>query len=301
MKAVRRVAAVAALVLVTLTAAAALASAPTHAPVAPQPPVGLEVEEYVALGDSYTAGPLISQLVPALGCFRSTQNYPALLAAALGVGTLTDVSCSGAGTADLTGSQNTGFAMVPPQLAGLSRGTDLVTLGVGGNDFDVFARLADVCPRLRAEDPDGAPCRDHFRSGDRDTLLAAVARTGDRVASVLHRVERRAPHATVLVIGYPQIAPRDQTCPAVLPFAAGDYRYADRVERGLNAALRHAAASRGAQYVDTYRASRGHHACAGTQAWVNGQHTRPGRAQSYHPFRAYMRAVADLVVRRLAR
>jgi lysophospholipase L1-like esterase len=296
-----RVVSVAALVVVVLAAAAALAAAPTHAPVAPGSPREPQVREYVALGDSYTAGPLIPCGVPALGCFRSTHNYPALVAASLDVERLVDVSCSGADTADMTSRQHTGFAVVPAQLAALSPRTDLVTVGIGGNDSGVFGALVGVCPDLRASDPDGSPCRAHFSAGGRDLLLSAAADVRQRVTRVLRRVHQRAPDARVLVVGYPRITPRDGVCPDVLPFAAGDYAYADRVERRLNASLRAASHRAGAGYVDTYAASRGHDACAGAQAWVNGQQTLLGRAQSYHPFRSYMRATADLVVRRLDR
>ncbi len=55
---------------------------------------------YVALGDSYSAGPLIPQQRPdPLGCLRSTNNYPAFLATYLTtVRSFTDVTCSGAET-----------------------------------------------------------------------------------------------------------------------------------------------------------------------------------------------------------
>jgi lysophospholipase L1-like esterase len=296
-----RVVCVVALVAVVLAAAAALASAPTHAPVSPEGPRGPEVQEYVAVGDSYTAGPFIRQSVPALGCFRSTHNYPALVATALDVETLVDVSCSGADTADMTARQHTGFAVVPAQLDALSPRTDLVTVGIGGNDSGVFGSLVSVCPDLAASDPDGSPCRAHFSAGGRDVLLSAASDTQRRVTQVLRRVHRRAPDARVLVVGYPRIAPQDEVCPDVLPFAAGDYAYADQVERRLNGSLRTAARRAGAGYVDTYAASRGHDACAGRAAWVNGQQTVLGRAQSYHPFSSYMRAAADLVVRELSR
>jgi lysophospholipase L1-like esterase len=296
-----RVVLVTALVVVVLTAAAALASAPTHAPKAQGTTVVPEVREYVALGDSYTAGPFIPRSIPAFGCFRSTHNYPAILATAVEAEKAVDVSCSGADTGDMTAPQHTGFAVVPPQLAALSPDTDLVTLGIGGNDSDVFGSLVSVCPDLRASDPHGSPCRERFSAGGRDLLLSAAADTQRRVAAVLRKVHRRAPDARVLVVGYPRIAPTDATCPEVLPFADGDYRYADLVERRLNASLRGAARRAGAGYVDTYRASRGHDACAGPDAWVNGQQTVLVRAQSYHPFRPYMRAVADLIVQRLAR
>src|ERR1017187_444451 len=56
-------------------------------------------QSYVALGDSYTAGPgmlPVSATAPP-GCGQSQKNYPHLVASVLGL-SLTDVSCSGAKT-----------------------------------------------------------------------------------------------------------------------------------------------------------------------------------------------------------
>ena len=64
-------------------------------------------DSYVALGDSYTAGPLIPNQDPAYpGCLRSDHNYPSLIAPDLGLPAFRDVSCSGAQTKDMTSSQD---------------------------------------------------------------------------------------------------------------------------------------------------------------------------------------------------
>jgi lysophospholipase L1-like esterase len=301
----RRVVGLAALVPATLAATALLAAAPTHVPGAPEPEAGrtaavADVGEYVALGDSFTSGPLVPQTLAAFGCFRSTRNYPALLADALNVRRFTDVSCAGADTTDVRSPQPTGFAAVPPQLSALSARTDLVTIGIGGNDFGLFGRLASTCPQLRASDPGGDPCRRYLAATAGPAPLDVLDRIGARTAAVLDAVRRRAPGAQVLVVGYPRITPPRGTCTGVLPFAAGDYAYLDLVQRRLNAALRQAARSADAGFVDTYRASRGHDACAGRRAWVNGSRTDTSRAQSYHPFGSYMQAVADLIQRRVS-
>jgi lysophospholipase L1-like esterase len=300
----RRVVGLAALVPATLAATALLAAAPTHVPGAPEPGSGrtaavADVGEYVALGDSFTSGPLVPQTLAAFGCFRSTRNYPALLAEDLDVRRFTDVSCAGADTTDMRSPQPTGFAAVPPQLSALSARTDLVTIGIGGNDFGLFGRLASTCPQLRASDPGGDPCRRYLAATAGPAPLEVLDRVGSRTAAVLDAVRRRAPGAQVLVVGYPRIAPARGTCTDVLPFAAGDYVYLDLVQRRLNATLRRTARSADAGFVDTYRASRGHDACAGRRAWVNGSRTDTSRAQSYHPFGLYMRAVAGLVERRV--
>src|SRR5688572_13564253 len=57
-------------------------------PASPEAPVA----SYGALGDSYTAGPLIPvQTGQPAGCQRSDHNYPSLVAETLGVAGFTDV------------------------------------------------------------------------------------------------------------------------------------------------------------------------------------------------------------------
>src|SRR3954462_5512053 len=63
-------------------------------------------DQYVALGDSYTAAPLVPPTDSSTICLRSGVNYPALVARAMPGTALTDVSCSGATTADTTRSQS---------------------------------------------------------------------------------------------------------------------------------------------------------------------------------------------------
>lgn len=246
---------------------------------------------YVALGDSYTAAPLVPEVIPAGGCIRSTQNYPHLIAAALGVTDFADVSCSGADTPDMWASQ---LAGIPPQLDAVTADTDLVTVSIGGNDFSVFGTLVAYCPTLRASDPTGDPCRDAMRADGRDRLLAAVHETRDRIVAVLQEVRRRAPQARIVVVGYPQIAPRDGACPDRLPLADGDVAYAVQVNQRLTQALRQAAARTGADYVDVWRASQGHDVCS-ADPWINGQYFSPVAAP-YHPFASEQAAVAQLVL-----
>ena len=121
--------------------AAPASSAPVGAPARPVFPRHLD---YVALGDSYSAGPLIEVgRQDPVGCFRSTNNYPAYLAGYFGVRSYRDVTCSGATTDDFRSPQTLilGDTEPPPQLDALSRGTDLVTIGIGGNDFGLFGSL----------------------------------------------------------------------------------------------------------------------------------------------------------------
>ena len=258
-------------------------------------PPGPAYDHYVALGDSYTAAPLVPQVDVAGGCFRSTSNYPALIIRSGQVASGVDRSCSGAQTKDMTGVQQTALGPVAPQLDSITGDTDLVTLSVGGNDEAVFGTLVTFCPTLRPTHPTGDPCRKAMNATGSDRLLDAVDRTQAKLEAVLEEIRARAPHARILVPGYPQLAPKHGTCPALLPLADGDYSYALTVNRALNSALRKAARREHAEYVDVWRASRGHDICS-ADPWVNGQFTDPARAQNFHPFANEQAAVADLVL-----
>lgn len=268
----------------------AAAAAPSSVPSAPA-----TATRYVALGDSFTAAPLVPTTDVASGCFRSTGNYPTIVARRLGAD-LDDRSCGGADVANLTTSQ---FPGVEPQFAALTRDTDVVTLGIGGNENNVFARLTKVCPSLRDQDPDGSPCTAYMTRGGRDVLRGAIVRSRPKVLEAVREIQRRAPRAKVLLVGYPQIVNPENAC-ARLPLAPGDYDYAARVNQELSITLAEVARRTGTTYVDVWTASQGHDICS-DKPWVNGAVADERRAAAYHPFAAEQAAVADLVLRALGR
>ena len=256
-------------------------------------------KSYVALGDSYTSGPGIQpQEVAVPGCLQSKANYPHLVAPDLDLA-FRDRSCSGARTADMTASQDVDpDPDPPPQFDGLDRRTEIVTLGIGGNDIG-FVDIAETCARLATERPrDEAPCRDYYTAnGIVDDRIAALA---PRLDAVLDGIARRSPSATVLVVGYPAILPEDPAdylqCRPVLPVATGDIPYLrDRVEKRLNRTIKNRAVAHGAVYVDTYAASIGHDACQPpTIRWV--EPVAPAAdAAPVHPNRLGMEATATAV------
>jgi lysophospholipase L1-like esterase len=256
----------------------------------------VEPVDYVALGDSYSAGPLIPLVRnDASGCFRSTNNYPAYLAALLDVASYRDATCSGARTVDLIRRQRVmlGSVRPMPQASALSGETDLVTVGIGGNDFGLFGSIASDCSSSwRAS---GAPCRTRFTDGHgRDTKAHDARRIRANVEAALAEVRTRAPEADVYVVGYPRLLPEDGTCREA-GFSHADADWARRIARLLNRSLRLAAEATGATYVDLYPASRGHDICAGRDAWVNGRTIRMGLALSFHPFQIGMREMARVV------
>lgn len=256
---------------------------------------------YVALGDSFTAGPLImpqDRAVP--GCLRSDVNYPTLIAPALSQPVFRDVSCSGARTRDMTAPQDVQpNPDNPPQLQALDGSTEVVTLGIGGNDIG-FTEIAQTCVRLGLADPTGSPCRDHYTAGGVDQIGARIGALRPRLRSVLDEIARRSPRAEVFVIGYPAILPETTAgfalCRPTLPIATGDVAYLrDRVQKRLNAAIRSETEGKGHVYVDTYTPSIGHDACQPpTRRWVEPL-VPAGDAAPVHPNRSGMQAFATLV------
>ena len=237
---------------------------------------------YVSLGDSYVAGPLIATQSGGL-CLRSSHNYPSLTAAALGL-SLTDVSCSGATTTEMTAAQtDDGVTVNAPQLDAVTASTSVVTLGIGGNDIG-FTGIIETCAEESLSSPFGSPCTGHYTAGGTDQLAAAITATGPKVAAVLTEIHRIAPNARVYLVGYPDILPEySDGCWPIVPIAYGDVGYLRQTEKELNAMLAAQAAAHGATYVDTYTPTIGHDVCQspGTK-WIEGLvPTSP--AAPFHP------------------
>ena len=238
-------------VLVAVTLVASLGGASGARAVEPTP-------NYVALGDSFTAGPLIPMQQKPYGCLRSDRNYPHLVAPDLDGLELRDVSCSGADTKDMTAPQGVSPGPNPSQFDALDTATEIVTLGIGGNDIG-FSSIAEDC---FSETPFGTPCQDAYVVDGRDEISARIAATAPKVAAVLDGIAQRAPNADVYVVGYLAIFPTEGVgCWPTLPIAWDDVPYLRDKQQELNAMLAEQAALAGATYVDAYAASVGHDAC----------------------------------------
>ncbi|MGH3813896.1 MAG: SGNH/GDSL hydrolase family protein [Pseudonocardiaceae bacterium] len=266
------------------TAAAQTASSPQH---------------YVALGDSYAAGPRIpEQRTDPIGCGHSTRNYPALVAEALGIRDFTDVSCSGARTDNMTAPQQgpLGGGTNPPQFDALAPDTDLVTVTISGNDIG-FSDIFDTCFRLSATDPAGNPCQRQATAGGIDRYAQRVAAAAPKVAGVLDGIRQRSPRATVLLVGYLRILPPTVGCYPAFPIARGDVPYLDRVlQQQVTAMLTDQANNHGAIFVDSYANSLNRDVCQPPEVkWVEGT-TPTSPAYPVHPNACGMQAVAALTL-----
>ncbi len=223
--------------------------------------------QYVAMGDSFAAGSGIFPLAPgsAPECLQSSKNYPHVAAAALDA-TLTDVTCGGATTSDLSRSQWPGVA---PQLDAITAETDVVTINIGGNDANAFAKPIVVCGSLGVLSGGfGSPCKDQYGTSLNAAIDDVVYRN---VVGALQAVHAAAPDAEVFITGTPWVMPTtfDRTCYLKMPLARGDVPFMRDYQAHLNAAFERAAAVTGSTFVDMSVVSDGHDACkpAGVR-WV---------------------------------
>ncbi|WP_066518869.1 SGNH/GDSL hydrolase family protein [Curtobacterium ammoniigenes] len=248
---------------------------------------------YVALGDSYAAGYGLGHPTrrPVPACGQSKLDYPHRLAAALHLD-LTDVTCAGATTADVVAKRQNG---APPQITALGAGTALVTLTVGGNDAGLFSQAFD-CLALSPKGPvisgrDAPSCRSRLVHDGTDALAAKVAGpVSNGIVKTIRAVQRAAPNARIVLVGYPAIFPNQKDIPKggcfrsaldfgalagffpsnSFPFTTTDVAYLHNVQALLDQVSSEAARATGITYVSTFGASEHRSACDKHGALVSG-------------------------------
>jgi hypothetical protein len=251
-------------------------------------------DNYVSLGDSYVAGPLIPNVIGSpYGCIRSDHNYPHLAAPSIGL-SLRDPSCSGATTDDMTQPQSVDpDGPNPPQFNSLDSATSVVSLTIGGNDIG-FSSIAESCITYN---PFSHPCKDKYDSGGVDQIHNRIVATAPKVAAVLQGIHSRSPSARVFVVNYPAIFPETgYGCWPQMPIGYQDVPYLRAKEQELNQMLATQAAANGASLVSWYSASIGHDACKSSSVrWV--EPLVPGNsAAPIHPNLAGMTGASSVLV-----
>ncbi|MGH3800664.1 MAG: SGNH/GDSL hydrolase family protein [Pseudonocardiaceae bacterium] len=149
---------------------------------------------YVALGDSYSSGVGTGVYDAASGaCARSPLSYPPLWAAEHDPASFGFVACSGARTADVLANQ----------ISALQPSTDLVTITIGGNDAG-FGPVLQTCTVAESD-------RTCFAAVNAaEAFERSVLR--DRLARTYTAIRRAAPHAQVIVLGYPRLFDLAPSC-----------------------------------------------------------------------------------------
>jgi len=291
--------------VIAAAAAVVLIASPAQAQTAavtPPPTAGLQ---YVALGDSYAAGFGITPGTgaPVPGCQQAAENYPHQVAAQLGLD-LTDVTCTGAVTANIIGTSQVtpdyfGGGTALPQVGALSADTDVVSVSIGGNDAG-FSQIAEECLALTATGPVAGPdksfsspdCQSIYVQSGVDTLAQLITTTvAANLANAYTAIATAAPNATVFVVGYPSLLPDAANTPAggcftsilgpnglepphpqnAIPFTDIDVPYIHSIEVLLNATIAQQAAAAGFTFIDNQPGSLAHSACPQSASpYVNG-------------------------------
>ncbi len=257
-----------------LVASGALAVSSVAAPAGAANPSPAVYQEYVSLGDSWTADVVLlnAQGLPAtefapIDCAQSRVNYPRLVAAALKVKTFRDASCGSATTQHFTQPQ-TGLPIGgtnPPQFDRLTKTTDLVTVGIGGNDAGV-ASAAMGCLNLLPNlglglpSPLGGSCKDKLTAGGKDQLTDQILAAEPKVVAALKAIRKKSPKARILAVNYLAAVPKTGCYPYVQADNA-DIAYLYVKFNELNAMVKRAAKKGGAELVDTYSPTIGHDVC----------------------------------------
>ncbi|WP_031521590.1 SGNH/GDSL hydrolase family protein [Streptomyces sp. NRRL F-5123] len=286
-------------VLVAGLAAIAVASLLPSAAAAPAGPGSpADRYEWVALGDSYTAGLFVGAPQPALGdpardgCDRTARSYPDLAEREFAAHPLdkpvhlTDVSCDNAAIGNITsdsqqpsspvqppGGAPGNWPLVEPQIrrAELGERTGAVTVGIGGISLP-FGECLELSLAHQS-------CREHYTHppAGEESLGTKLARVRDAYRRMLGDLHRAAPRAEVITVGYPAVLPeRGSVCgdsPAHIgPISPADIDWLrDDALKALNRIISQETARQGDVYVDLYTSSVGHDVCRpeGTK-WIEG-------------------------------
>ncbi|MET3771719.1 SGNH/GDSL hydrolase family protein [Arthrobacter nitrophenolicus] len=250
--------------------------------------------DYVAFGDSYTAGigagvPRLSLLYPIdpadpKPCYQASPGYVDVLDALDDIDLAVNAACAGATAAATTAVAPT----VPEQItvasdAGdLDSETDLVTITAGANDVNFINALLACLTRSEAE------CRTAVDAAEAlaQSVLPAV------LAQDYGAIQTKAPNATIAALGYPHLFAPEFAGGALVEnieiFNAGTDT--------LNKIIRDAAKSSGAVYVEVTDDFAGH-GIGAEDPWINFNPADPLFGSNFHPTaEGYAKGYAAAVV-----
>ena len=265
------------------------------------PEVPAIIGDYVALGDSYSAGEGLHPFEAFTdsdhghlgdGCHRSQSAYSQLLRFAPPTPAKRFVACSGALAHDVFHTNTITYGdgqtlVVPAQVRdGQHPEVGLVTITVGGNDV-VFSKVVTHCFRqtnclhVQFHKPNDIPDRDLLLPPDQPLeswATAAIGTVKDKVDDLYPALQTAYPNARIIVIGYPYLFP-DRHAPFLnLTDCQTILRRFDHTERGeirklqdlLNQTLHDSAVAAGIEFISPAAGWSGHEPCGtGGEQYTN--------------------------------
>ncbi len=253
---------------------------------------------YVAMGDSYSSGEGTASYDKGTDtgrdkCHRSSENvleasYPRLLqllSPSVVPSKLTFVACSGATINDVLHGRNGEQS----QINALGNDVTLVTISVGGDDLG-FPKILENCVNEPFHDRSDQQCQGQEAAIDRKLYVgdSATPPLRTRLIDLYRTIKRRAPHARIVVMGYPHLFPLqgDNRCGFPGTYLdSSDIRWLNKMALELDLYLSAAVNASGvAEYVSTFNAMTDangdeHNACPHlfVAPWIN-------ELQLLHPF-----------------
>lgn len=214
-----------------------------------------ETIDYVALGDSYSAG-FGAGPTDDFPCLKTPGSFPDRIDSRKSVDLVANESCSGAITTDIYAVEAE-FGL-PAQAALLTPETDLVTITIGGNDVG-FAEVAEAC----AVNPGLTACGDAIE----DALVNAEESLPAGLLTAFSTIRAEAPYAHVVVLGYPQLlSPQFGTFGTSTQGAIA----LNSATVQLNTLIEGAATGFGFQYVDVTQEFR-NHGVGSPDPWIHSE------------------------------
>ncbi|PYC80898.1 lipase [Streptomyces tateyamensis] len=223
-------------------------------------PANAATVNYVALGDSYSAGVGAGNYDSGSGsCSRSYSAFPALWANSHAVSSFKFAACSGARTGDVLNSQ----------LSSLSSTTTEISITIGGNDAG-FSDTMQTC----------------VLNGTSSCLSAVATAKAyatntlpGQLANLYSAIHSKAPGAHVVVLDYPHLYQVPGTC---------WFGISDTSRNAINSAadtlagvLAKAAANAGFSFADVRNQFATHEICGSSDQWLHS--TTLPVDESYHP------------------
>lgn len=218
------------------------------------PPKSSTTIDYVAIGDSYTAGQGAPEYEDTV-CYRSPlKSYPARVDELKGVALKLNAACSGASTAE-----------IPSQLTYSDSPVGLVTVTVGGVDAG-SNQIAGACEGGVVDEDCSAVLT------ITETEEAALR---DKLAGAYSAIKQKYPVATVAVMGYPRMF--------------GGFYLAHEFPKALNESIdnldriiSHQAGLSGVKFIDVRDEFNGHE--IGTfRPWINYNSNNLADPANFHP------------------
>jgi hypothetical protein len=222
---------------------------------------------------------------------------------------LTNATCGGASIPNIAttpqqiwswnGSSQTGEL----QINAVTADTELVTITIGGNDVNYVGNLmAEACQGDLAANPLSVISNQLKLYGLCTPVPDSVVQTRlagiqDALTATVNAVQKKAPHARVVLVDYLSVLPDNGTPCTAVPIPQQRQKFLLDVARGMSLATKHAAQQTGAELVVASKDSQGHDACS-TDPWVTGYDFSRGFVMM-HPNEAGHAAVAKALVKQL--